>query len=111
MTTLNPDDGYMVLINTFTVEPEHAETLLAELAHATEARIRKQPGFISANLHISADRKYVANYAQWRTRANYDAFINDPETREHLKKSAGIATSFDPIIYELREAANVSEAA
>lgn len=111
MTTLNPDDAYMVLINTFTVEPEKADTLLAELTHATETRIRVQPGFVSANLHISDDRKHVANYAQWRTRADYDAFINDPETREHLKASAAIATSFEPIIYELREATGVDDRA
>ena len=78
-TTLNPNDGYMVLINTFTVEPSKADELLAELTHATEMRIRNRPGFISANLHVSDDRKHIANYAQWRTRADYDAFINDPE--------------------------------
>ena len=108
MTTLNPDDAYMVLINTFTVEPEKAEALLAELIEAT-TQIRKRPGFVSANLHISEDRTHVANYAQWRTRAEYDAFINDPETREHLKTSASLATSFDPIIYELREASSVND--
>lgn len=109
MTILNADDGYMVLINTFTVEPDKADALLAELIDATERRISKQRGFISANLHISDDRKHVANYAQWRTRADYDAFINDPETRKHLKQAADLATSFDPIIYELREAASVDD--
>lgn len=99
----------MVLINTFTVEPDKAEALLAELTHATETRIRKQPGFVSAILHISEDRKRVANYAQWRTRADFDVFINNPATREHLKKAADIATSFDPIIYELREAVSVDD--
>ena len=111
MTTLNPDDTYMVLINTFTVEPARADELLAELTRATETRIRKQPGFVSANLHISDDRRHVANYAQWRTRADYDAFINDPETREHLKTAAALATSFEPIIYDLREATSADDSA
>lgn len=110
MTTLNPDDVYMVLINTFTVEPEKAEALLAELSDAT-TRIRNRPGFVSANLHISQDRTRVANYAQWRTRADYDAFINDPDTKAHLKQSAKLATSFDPIIYELCEATSVDDPA
>lgn len=103
MTTLNPQDGHMVLINTFTVEPDKADALLAELSDATEKRIKGMPGFISANLHVSSDRKHVANYAQWRSRSDYEAFINDPQTREHLKSSADLAISFDPIIYELRE--------
>lgn len=105
MTKLDPDDGYMVLINTFTVEPDKADALLAALSHATETQIRQRPGFVSANLHVSEDRKHVANYAQWRSRADYDAFINDPATQEHLKSSAALAVAFDPIIYELRESA------
>lgn len=109
MATLDPKDGHMVLINTFTVEPDKAEKLLAELAQATELRIKRQAGFISANLHISEDRRHVANYAQWRSKADYDAFINDPETREHLKSSADLAISFDPIVYELRESASVDD--
>lgn len=103
MTTLDPNDGHMVLINTFTVAPENADALLAELSRATESQIRHVPGFVSANLHISDDRRHVANYAQWRSRADYDAFLRDPAMREHLKKAAGLAVSFDPIIYELRE--------
>lgn len=105
MTILDPADAYMVLINTFTVEPDKAEALLAELSNATTL-IRQRPGFVSANLHISEDRTRVANYAQWRTRADFDAFIGDPKSKAHLKQSADLATSFDPIMYELREAAS-----
>ena len=108
MTTLNPDDGYMILINTFTVDPDNADQLLDELTRATEILVRHQPGFVSANLHMSADRKHVANYAQWRSRSDYDAFIQDPETQAHLKSSANLATSFNPIIYELRETSNAN---
>lgn len=108
-TILEPSAGHMVLINTFSVEPDKAESLLAELHRATEQRIKNVPGFISANLHISADRKHVANYAQWRSRKDYDAFINDPGTREHLKSAAGMALAFEPIIYELRESTSVSD--
>lgn len=110
MTKLNANDGYMVLINTFTVEPEKAEALMAELTYATDTRIRRQPGFISANLHLRDDRRHVANYAQWRSRADYDAFINDPQTIDHLKKSANLATSFEPVVYALREVTGVDDA-
>jgi len=109
MTTLDPKDGHMVLINTFTVAPEIADALLAELRHATESRIRHVPGFVSANLHISEDRTHVSNYAQWRSRADYDAFLRDPATREHLKAAAALAVSFDPIIYELRETVSIGD--
>ena len=107
MTTLNPNDGYIVLINTFSVEPDNAEALLAELREATEMGMRSRPGFVSANLHISKDGKHVANYAQWRSQADVDAMMADPTARTHMKRAADLATSFDPIYYELRDSVTV----
>lgn len=102
MTNLDPADGYVVLINTFTVDPENADELLDELAQATDHGMSQQPGFISANLHLSQDRRHVANYAQWRTQADLNAMMADPAAQEHMRKAADLATSFDPIYYELR---------
>ena len=103
MTTLDPNDGYVVLINTFKVEPDRAEELLGALSRATEHGMRQRPGFVSANLHISQDRRHVANYAQWRCQADLDAMMADPASRVHMQEAAAIATSFDPIYYALRE--------
>lgn len=103
MTTLDPKDGYIVLINTFTVDPAKADELLKVLSDATEHGMRQRPGFISANLHVSLDRKRVANYAQWRTKADNDAMMQDPAAGVHMQKAAEIAESFDPVYYELRE--------
>ena len=103
MTILDPTAGYVVLINTFTVEPDRADELLAALSQATEHGMRQRPGFISANLHVSQDRRRVANYAQWRSQGDLDAMMADPAAREHMQQIAGIALSFDPIYYELRE--------
>ena len=60
MVTLDPNAGYLVLINTFEVQPERADELLEVLSEATEHGMRQRPGFISANLHVSLDRKHVA---------------------------------------------------
>lgn len=103
MTTLDPNAGHLVLINTFTVEPERADELLAILSRATAEGIRQRPGFISANLHISSDKRHVANYAQWRSQADLDAMMADPKARIHMGEAAAIATSFEPICYQLRE--------
>lgn len=109
MTMLDPASGYVVLINTFTVEPDKAEELLVELMQATENGMRHRPGFVSANLHLSQDRCHVANYAQWRTQSDLDAMMADPSARDHMGKAAGIATSFDPIYYELRESVSADD--
>ena len=103
MVTLDPDAGHLVLINTFTVEPDRADELLAGLTRATEDHMRHRPGFVSANLHLSQDRRHVANYAQWRSQADLDAMMADPEARAHMGRAGAIATSFDPVYYTLRE--------
>lgn len=103
MTTLDLKSGYVVLFNTFTVEPSKAEELSAALSRATEQGMRQRPGFVSANLHISQDRRHVANYAQWRSQAELDTMMQDPAARAHMRDIAAIAKSFDPIYYELRE--------
>ena len=64
--------------------------------------MRQRPGFISANLHLSQDRRDVANYAQWRSQADLDAMMSDLAAVAHMHEIAALATSFDPIYYELR---------
>lgn len=103
MTSLDPESGYVVLINTFTVRPDRADELLEALSRATEHGMRQRPGFVSANLHLSHDRRHVANYAQWRSKADLDVMMSDPEAREHMRQVAAIALSFEPIYYTLRE--------
>lgn len=103
MTNLDPDAGYFVLINTFTVDPARAEELLELLSRATETVMRQRPGFVSANLHLSADRRHVANYAQWRRPEDFEAMMQDPNAQIHMREAANIALSFDPIFYSLRE--------
>lgn len=103
VTILDPHAGYVVLINTFTVEPDRADELMAVLSRATEQGMSAQPGFVSANLHVSVDRKHVANYAQWRSQPDIDAMMANPEARVHMVEAAKIATSFEPIYYALQE--------
>ena len=102
VTNLDPTDGFVVLINTFTVEPDRADALLDELTSATERGMKPLPGFVSANLHMSNDKRHVTNYAQWRTKSDLDAMMADPAAQAHMQRAAKIAESFDPIYYELR---------
>jgi quinol monooxygenase YgiN len=83
------------------VEPENAERLVQALTDATEEIFRHQPGFISANLHISRDRRRVLNYAQWRSKEDYVAMSKEPEVQAHMKQVAALAISFDPVDYDL----------
>jgi quinol monooxygenase YgiN len=102
-TTLDPKDGYLTFINTFTVEPDNSERLVQALRKATEEIFRHQPGFISANLHLSRDKRRVLNYAQWRSKEDYIAMSKKPEIQAHMKQAAALAISFDPVDYDLRD--------
>ena len=101
MTILDANDDYLILINTFQVSPDKADALI-EVLHRASATISRMDGFVSANLHVSEDRTRVVNYAQWRSRADYEAFGRNPAAQPHMKEAAGLADSYDPVFYELR---------
>lgn len=99
MTTIEQNPPYATLINVFVVDPDRAGELADLLRDATEQTMRYVPGFISANLHVSADRTRVVNYAQWESAEHFQSMLADPEARVHMNQCASIATSFDPHLY------------
>jgi quinol monooxygenase YgiN len=99
MTTIEQNSGYTTLINVFTVEPDRAAELAALLHTATQEVMRHQPGFRSANIHVSTDGTRVVNYAQWDSAEAYRAMLADPTTLQHMADAAALASSFDPHLY------------
>ena len=70
--------GSVILINTFTVEPEEADQL--QQAWASDAAfMRQQPGFISTQLHrgIGGSSVFV-NYAVWESVEQFKGGIHQP---------------------------------
>ena len=70
MVTIAEDKDVVTLINVFTVAPEDQQRLVDVLVDATQTVMRKQPGFISANIHRSFDGTRVTNYAQGSSRSS-----------------------------------------
>jgi quinol monooxygenase YgiN len=99
MTTIEQNTGYATLINVFTVEPDRATELAALLRTATENVMLHQPGFRSANIHVSTDGTRVVNYAQWDSEDAFSAMLANPTTQRHMADAAGLAISFDPHLY------------
>ena len=71
MTTIDQNQQICTLINVFSVSPEKTQELFDILKEATEQVMSKLPGYISANLHISEDKKTLTNYAQWATLVDF----------------------------------------
>jgi heme-degrading monooxygenase HmoA len=58
------------------------------------------PGFVSANIHKSFDGTKVVNYAQWRTRENFEAIKQDSEARPHMQAAAALG-EFEAILCDV----------
>ena len=103
MATIDQRDDVFTLINVFTVKPENQDRLVSLLIDATNKTMRHLPGFVSASIHKSVDKGRVVNYAQWRSKADFDAMLANPDAIPHMKAAAALA-SFDPIVCEVAEA-------
>ena len=62
--------------------------------------MKNMPGFISASIHKSFDGHKVINYAQWRSREDFEAMTKHPDAIPHMKAAAGLA-KFEPIPCEV----------
>jgi len=101
MVTIAKNNDVVTLINVFTVAPEDQQRLVEVLIEATQAVMRKQPGFVSANIHRSLDGTRVANYAQWRSREAVEAMLQYQEAADHMGEAASVAENFEPHLYEV----------
>jgi heme-degrading monooxygenase HmoA len=73
-----------ILINVFTVAPEHVDGLLAAWEHDANW-MKKQPGYISTQLHrgIAGSCTFL-NYAVWESVGHFRSAFTNPEFRAAL---------------------------
>ncbi len=101
MATIDAASRLFTLINTFEVEPANAERLAEMLVSTTRDTMLGRPGFVSASIHVSADATRVVNYAQWATKADFDAMRADPAAQAHMRACGALAVRFDPSAYRV----------
>ena len=102
MSTIEKGSKILTLINVFTVAPEKQQELVALLIDATQETMKHLLGFISANIHRSLDGKRVVNYAQWESKADFEAMQKNPKAAPHMQAAAALA-QFDPILCEVSD--------
>ena len=78
------ETGPVVLVNVFTLDPEDEQSFL-ESWQNDAAFMKRQPGFISTQLHraIGESPTYL-NYAVWESTADFRAAFANPEFRSKL---------------------------
>ncbi|MGW3186096.1 antibiotic biosynthesis monooxygenase family protein [Kitasatospora sp. NPDC001119] len=96
MATVSVQDDYYTLVNVFTVDPADQQRIHDVIVEATGI-IEKFPGFISANVHKSHGGTRVVNYAQWRSKADFDAMHRHPDVQEHFQACRAITDNIEPI--------------
>jgi quinol monooxygenase YgiN len=108
MVTIKKGRDVLTLVNVFTVKPDNQQKLVDMLVEATDTTMKKLPGFLSASIHRSLDGTKVVNYAQWRSKNDFDAMRLNPAVRPHMEAVGAIAT-FDPILCEVSESAALGD--
>ena len=90
--TIHSDSTLVTLINVFTVVPTNQQRLVELWQRATDEVMRHLPGFVSATIHRSLDGTKVVNYAQWESRAAFDAMFQHPDARAYLRQLSELGT-------------------
>ncbi|TCS65884.1 antibiotic biosynthesis monooxygenase [Primorskyibacter sedentarius] len=100
-TTIEYPSKIQTVITTFEMTPGTCQDLLDELTEAYEVFISKQPGFVSAGLHVNDAQTRIANYSQWNRREDFQAMLRSPEMRERNRRINGLCRAFEPVMYEV----------
>ena len=102
MSDITTNNQLLTVINVFTVAPANQARLVGLLVQATAEVMKNLPGFISANIHQSDDGTRVVNYAQWRSRADFESMMKNPSAQKHMRGVTDIA-KVDPHWYRVSE--------
>lgn len=100
MATLDLENQFVTVIILFRVK-DGQQAAVIEVVKALFAIAKRQPGFISANLHRSLDGVKVANYAQWENKASLENFRQHPETLALIPKLQALIDEMDSHLYEI----------
>jgi quinol monooxygenase YgiN len=101
MPHITTDTSHQTVITTFEVTPGTCQDLLDLLTDAYDVFISRQPGFIAAGLHVNDAQTRIANYSQWRARADFQAMLRSDEMRARNREINELCKSFEPVMYDV----------
>ncbi|WP_120632488.1 antibiotic biosynthesis monooxygenase [Ruegeria sp. EL01] len=103
MPKIAKNTSVQTVITTFEMTPGTSQDLLESLTDAYAEFISKQPGFVSAGLHVNDAQTRIANYSQWERREDFLAMLRTPEMRDRNRKINELCKSFEPVMYDVAE--------
>jgi heme-degrading monooxygenase HmoA len=94
--------GNKVVTQITIIEPEAGKIDEAlSLMRDRASFMKKQPGFVSINLHCSLDKRRIVNYIQWKSREQLEAAHHSPEFRKEWRHFDDVTEEIDPHLYEV----------
>ena len=89
---MSEEDGSIVLVNVFTVDPTEEEALVKAWKHDADF-MKNQPGYISTQLHkgIAGSTTYI-NYAIWENVESFRNAFTNPEFQKRISVYPASAT-------------------
>ena len=103
MPNIARDAEFQTVITTFETNPGACQDLLELLTDAYASFIRRQPGFISAGLHVNDAQTRIASYSQWRSREDFLSMLRSEEMRARSRRLAELCRGFEPVMYDVAE--------
>jgi quinol monooxygenase YgiN len=103
MLKIDPDAACQTVLTTFEVTPGTCQDVLDLLTEAYRDVISKQPGFISAALHVNDAQTRIANYSQWQRREDFQAMLRSDEMRARNRRVNELCKGFEPVMYDVAE--------
>lgn len=101
MTKIELSATNQTVITTYELTPGTCQDLLEELTAAYDEFLSKQPGFVSASLHVNDAQTRIANYSQWRRREDFQAALRTEEMRIRNRRFNELSRSFEPVMYDV----------
>lgn len=86
MAIIDQYRSLLTVLVEFEVDPSECDDHVSSLKSFINEVVKKQEGFISANLHTSLDKKKVVNYAQWKNEECFQNFFKTMEGDELTSK-------------------------
>ncbi len=78
------EEGHVVLINVFTIDPAEEDALIEAWSRDAEF-MKKKPGYISTQLHKGiGNSATLVNYAVWESVDSFRAAFTNPEFQKHI---------------------------
>lgn len=83
---MQAEEGPIVLMNVFTIDPADEDALLKAWAHDADF-MKAQPGYVSTQLHkgIAGSSTYI-NYAVWQDVETFRSAFTNPEFQKRISE-------------------------